>query len=234
MLECAAAAADGVSLKELAAAAGSSEPAAFHMAATLVACGYLRRQENPVRFFLGGKVFSLAQSTDGWMSQIETWILQIRQQMPDTNVFYCVARGQDICVVLQDIENISSENRHKTYVLAPYTSVGSMVHLAFWQTVRANQYRKQHSFDANGAVLWKTETDLEAELEKIRDGGEFFFPQKDPCYLRLGVPLVDEGGVLRGSFTVAKNLPEGTAAAEIRKAKKEISSLVRSVVCGGA
>jgi len=230
MMECAAGQTDGVSLKELALAAGSSEPAAYHMAATLVACGYLRRQENPVRFFPGGKIFLLAQGADGWTQRVESWLVLVRSAMPEAGVYYCAERGQDVCVLLQEYPQMQASNRNSTHSLAAYTSVGSMLHLAFWSKLRQSQYRKCHRFDANGAVIWKTEADLDVELEEIRKDGFFFFPQKDPRHLRLGFPLYDDGGVFRGSFTVSKNLDEATSSAEIKNMKKEMVSLVRRVV----
>ncbi len=214
MIECAAAQthSSGTALKELAAAAGCSVPAAFHLAQTLVDAGFLRREENPPRFFPGDRLLMIAgnhsrRNTDASMERLMNCI---HAAYPEAGIYYCNESGANVQVHLQlnPGDNLGKIAHDVDYILPPYTSVASLMHLAFWPAGRVRQYEAAHDFDALGTILWPSREALRQMLNEIRGRGWFFLPLRNPHQLRAGFGVFSAKGEFRGSLTVSRDLPQ--------------------------
>lgn len=208
---------EGADLPLLAQAAGCSQPAAYHLAQTLVEAGLLRRTEKPVRYYLGSRLFLLAEQNrgDGVLARVEKTMREIRGECPEVSIFFCVGRGTDVLVILQ-MPAGGTDVRRDEYTLPPYTSMGSMMHLSYWPEDRVAAYRTRHSFDAHGTVLWGTEEALEACVRDVREQGHLFLPHKNPRQCRGGVPVRDASGLFLGSLTLSWDIPENEAVKPAR------------------
>lgn len=240
MIECAAACpvGCGASLKELAAAAGCSVPAAFHLAQTLVACGFLRREENPPRFYPGERLLEIADSQVRPRSDagVERLLGAVANVCPEAGVFYCNEAGEDVQVYMQrrKPEQGGGIQREVGYALPPYSSVGSVMHLAFWPPERAARYHAAHDFDALGAVLWASHEALAEQLSMIRERGWFFMPMPNRWQLRAGFGVFGTGGVFRGSLTISLDLPQAASATEIEQTRGQLVETVLPVLAEGS
>lgn len=229
MIEFAATAEHGASLKELAETAGCSTPAAFHMAQTLVDAGFLRREENPVRFFPGDRLFALAANQPELQldARMEEIMRQIHEALPGVSVFFCREHLEDVQVHLQWRSAADRLDRDIDYTLPPYTSVGSLAHLAFWPAERATRYFHVHDFSAHGLVLWADRPALDDFLGAIRRTGFFFLPVKNPSQLRSGFAVFPSEQRFLGSLTVSQDLPDGS---DIEQARRLLQQTVQEIL----
>lgn len=238
MLERVAEIPTGASLQELAAAIECSSPAAYHMAQTLVAAGYLERSESPVRYTLGGKLFELTrhQQNRSISAAVDDALLAIQEQLPGASAYYCQGRGSDILVMTQITANQPGViQRNIEQVLPPFTSLASMVHLAFWTDNLAQKYMDLHPFEVHGAVLWGDEEGLQDELTKVRRDGIFFLPLRKRGNLRAGAPVFGPDQRIHASITVGWRVAEGGDVEQRRQLlgkviKSEADKLSKAIV----
>lgn len=231
MLERAAVSSDsagvevGVTLKDLAQAGGCSVPAAFHLAQTLVEAGFLRREEHPPRFFPGERIFFIAASKPHLHLDSDTARLmqEIRRAIPTASVYFCREHGGDVQVHLQWRVNEANDRlaHDVDYPLPPFTSVGSLMHLAFWPEERVRRYSTLHDFSAHGSILWSNQAVMDALLVQIRTDGYFFLPVKNPRQLRLGFAVFYPDGGFAGSLTVAQDIDDNAAPERSRTFLKQ-------------
>jgi len=227
MLETVALAKDGISLKDLAEASSCSQPAAFNMAQTFVSHGFLQRSERPVRYFLGNRVAQLVRHQDdsGFRKSVEAALSFIEQTQPEASGYYCELHGSEVMVRTQLTTGQPGVIQHNVdTILTPYSSVGSMIHLAFWPENRIEQYTDLHPFEIHGAATWLDEQQMQRVLESIRKDELFFLPMRDPRRLRAGAPILAANRQIRGSFTVAWTVAEQQ---DLNWAKQHLAEITR-------
>jgi DNA-binding IclR family transcriptional regulator len=211
ILEEVAARPEGAGLQDLAAAIGCSAPAALNLARTLVAMGYLRRQEKPVRYVVGEKVGELSrlQSSRSHIGELKRRMATLVERFPGLSVHHCVFKGSEI-VIERTLEGGAGGvfREGADYVLPAYTSLASMVHLAFWPDALAAEYIHRHPFDIYGSAYWRSRENFEAALDRIRKDGVYHKSQDDTEGIGIGIPIFTAGRSLRASLTLGWRPPQ--------------------------
>ena len=216
----------GCELNEIAEMLGCSAPAAFHIVQTMLDADYLRREEKPVRYFLGRALQQLGNAVP--VSDADTAIVEllkrIHAELPGCSVFFCAYEGGHVQIQKQisgRFDDTLMENLHN--MLPPYTSVGSLVHLAFWSDDMREQYCDTYAFETYGSALWGDYQVLQRFLRQARKNSYLYLPTRDKAHVRCGVPLLIQQE-LRGSLTIQWN------QIDRKKVKIKKQELIRTVL----
>ncbi len=210
ILECLAERSEGASLKELAAWVKTSPAAAFHLVHTLVEKGYVRRLEEPVRYVLGGQWLTLTsrQAAEQAVSVVYKEMIRLATEFPGMAVHYSEYLGESVVLTAHASSQwpgrIEHGNRH---VLPPYSSGGSLAHLAFWPQEVAEGYGGRYPFEQYGLPFWRTRAAYEEALAAMRAERFFLMPESSPLKVKLAMPVLRAGGALLGALTFQWNQP---------------------------
>lgn len=211
---------EGVSLKELAAVAGCSSAAAFHLVRTLVAAGYVRRLEDPARYVLGDKLQMLVgnQQQDRFYQIVQERMIDLYHQLPGSAIYFAEYIAGSVAVRHQVNERTGGMIQQSVnHVLPPYTSAGSAVHLAYWSPSQQQRYMELYDYESYGRHFWGPWETFQAHLDAARQQGAILMPEKQPTHLKLGLPILNLGGVLMASLTVQWNQPDRQGLARRKK-----------------
>ncbi len=210
LLEALAGRREGMSLKELARVAGCSSAATFHLVQTLVAAGYVHRQEDPVRYTLGDKLHHLAQGQrqDRLQQTLEEQLRFIHQQLPEASVYFSQYIGGQVTIRTRLVPQSAGMVQHEVnQPLPPYISAGSLIHMAYWTQDQQQQYLSQYGYEAYGQLFWGPWEDFQKVLAQTRKDGVALVPERVASHLKLGVPVLGATGVLLGAITIQWNRP---------------------------
>ena len=210
----------GCELAELADVLSCSVPAAFHLVQTMVTADYVRREEKPVRYFLGRTVLRLAQGVreDAFQQSVRAVMEGAYKALPGASIYFCVYQAGHVQVqrqLSQDSGSVIKDRLH--HMLPPYTSVGSLVHLAFWSDEERQQYINTYPFETFGSALWGDYATFLKALRQAHKQRVAFLPCRDKAHIRAGVPLYNDD-IFVASLTIQWNQRD----AKIVKKKKDV------------
>lgn len=208
-IELVSASAEGVSLKEIATHIGCSSPAALKLCNTLLKCGYIIKRSKPMRYTIGRKITELAGNNreQDYRGRIRESMLNINRRLPELSIYFSEYIGEQIHVtslIRQAEPGVIATTAQS--LLMPYTSVSSMVHLAFWPEMTTSEYCRRYHFDEYGSGLWKSEKNFRRELENCRKRGAYYYPFNTESLIRIGVPVRTADNQLLGALTLAEHL----------------------------
>ncbi|RMD78763.1 MAG: hypothetical protein D6820_09385 [Lentisphaerae bacterium] len=195
----------GITLKAMAEILDVSPPATFHLLQTLVEAGFLLRTEQPPRYFSGPRLHELALelAADKTEFRLEQRMRRLIEPYPGAAAYYCELRGNEL-MVIHEMRHHNEDLRLKRNInrfLAPYSSIASLIHLAFWPDSLRRYYESSHAFEVHGVVPWGNPARLEQTLEQIRQQG-YYVSAEEGQPLRFGFPYHAPNGVLQGSLTL--------------------------------
>ncbi len=217
---------DGCELNELADHLSCSVPAAFHIVQTMVAADYVRREEKPVRYFLGKALLRLSAGVeeDAFHQGVQDLMYAIHKALSGASVFYCAFQGGHVQIqknITKDGGSVLQENLNT--MLPPYTSVGSLVHLAFWSDEERQHYFDTYAFETYGSALWGDYSSLLKAIKQTQKNRIVFLPSRDKSHIRAGVPLYNADGIFTASFTVQWNQRDVKV---VKKKKQQLTDTV--------
>ncbi len=195
----------GVNLKQIAEFLGCSSPAAKKICDTLLEYRYIKKIQKPQRFVAGNKLreLSTGQAHLVISEQITECMLRIQKRIPEVSVHYCEYIGSEVAVTRYIRSQGPGIICHvQPDVLLPYTSVATIVHLAFWPDLTSVSYSKTHMFDEYGSGLWKEEELMRQAIAETRNKGYYLFPFNRDLALRVGVPVFGKNNDFLGSLTI--------------------------------
>lgn len=229
ILEYVAKSVDGVSLKEIAEVAGCSSPAAFHLAQTLVEAGYLEKLDTPKVYVIGQSVFKLSDGlrNNKFSSILMRELKNSQRRFPGVTVYYCEKKGEDVFVraqILGERPDYIQENLQSP--LAVYSSLATLVHVAFCSEEERERYMSRYPFDDYGMSVFKSRENYDKYIEDLRENGFNNKPIKDSFHW-VGIPVFQVGGALRGSLTIGYKgnavKDEKTISDKLHEVGREIS-----------
>ncbi|MBN1670187.1 MAG: helix-turn-helix domain-containing protein [Kiritimatiellae bacterium] len=208
VLELLAESDDGMRLQDIAKELGGKPPAVHHLLSTLVAGGYVERAERPVRYRLGSGLLDLVgrQVRRRLVRRAGEIMLGLQAELGAVSISFCEARGDGLVVSQQmSVRRPGHVQRDVASPLPPYTSLASIVHLAFWPEERAQRYREQHPFDVYGSGLWHSAAAFEAVVDKTRAEGYVRLPLEAGAKVRLiGLPVFSATDEFVASLTIQR------------------------------
>lgn len=210
---------EGITLKELAKVIDCSAPATYHLVHTLVACGYVRRKENPVRYVMGEKCLQLArgQEQDHFYKVVFAQIEDLIEKLPGVEIYFSEHVGGDVVVTAYTSPKSGGQlAKGGDRRLPPFVSAGSLVHLALEQGEVRDEYEARYPFDAYGLPFWKSRSAFDAAVQALRENGYHFVPENSPLRLKLALPVYRNGGSLGGALTVQWNHQAGADMGKLR------------------
>jgi DNA-binding IclR family transcriptional regulator len=201
---------EGMSLKELAGEIGCSSAAAYHLVHTLAEGGYVRRLESPARYVLGDGLLRLVenQGQDRFYEVTREAMRDLVGHLPGATIYLSEYLGGSV-VVRGDVSFSGLVRDGGMRALPPYTSAGSLVHLAFWPPDIREEYQTRYTFESYGLPFWGSVRNFERALESLREGGFFWMPKCPPLAVKLALPVFRPGGCLAAALTVQGNPTEG-------------------------
>ncbi len=211
LIETISARREGINLKDLAHAIDCSSAATYHLVQTLVDGGFVKRLESPARYVLGDKLLNLMsnENKDRYYNIVHEEMLRLQKQLPDSSLFYSEYIGNHVTVRSAIHENNPTQiQRPNNYILPPYLSAGSVVHLAYWSSEISDQYQQIYPFHMYGHVLWDDWETFETILAKTRKEGCILVPEKKPLNLKLGLPILGKDNALMAALTIQWNQSE--------------------------
>jgi DNA-binding IclR family transcriptional regulator len=224
LIEAISARREGINLKDLAQAIDCSSAATYHLVQTLADSGFVRRLESPARYVLGDKLLNLLsnESKDRYYNIVHDEMLHLQKQLPGSSLFYSEYIGNHITVRSQiNANNPTQIQRPNNYVLPPYLSAGSVVHLAFWTSEMADEYQELYPFETYSRVMWDDWETYEAILSQTRKDGCVLVPEKNPLNLKLGLPILGKDNALMAALTVQWNQTQRKGMREKIKTLKQ-------------
>lgn len=213
---------EGVFLKDLAEEIGCSSPAAFHLVHTLVDGGFVTRQEDPVRYVLGDKLRRLVenQQRDRFYRFAHESMRELGREMPEVSAYFSEYIGGSIVVSAflpaSRSEPVVYEERNR--ILPPYTSAGSLAHLAFWSPEIREEYETRYPFATYGMGYWQSRSRYDEAIQLMTAQRMHLMPEPSPLTLKLSLPLFYPTGALAAAMTIQWNL---TSTKEVAQRKKK-------------
>lgn len=216
---------EGAFLKDLAREIDCSSAAAYHLVHTLADGGYVRRLESPVRYTLGDGLLRLQENLrkDRFYGIIHEAMRNLAVQLPGATIYLSEYIGGSV-VVCAHVSSAEPMREGGAYVLPPYVSAGSLVHLAFWPPDIQEEYQTRYSFDAYGLHFWGSRHDFEKALHSLRGAGVFLMPEDSSLKLKLAMPVFRSGGSLAAALTIQWNQKERKNLAQ---KKRQLIALAR-------
>lgn len=212
---------EGAYLKDLAREIGCSSAATYHLVHTLADAGYVRREESPVRFFLGEGLLQLLenQRSDRFYTIIHEAMRKLTAQLPNVTIYLSEYIGGNV-VVRSYTSSPDQIHEGGARFLPPYVSAASLVHLAFWPPDIREEYQARYSFDAYGLQFWGSRAAFEKALRSLRNA-KFFFMPKSPT-LKLALPIFRSQESLAAALTIQEE--QGNRKNSVRN-KKRLTAL---------
>ena len=227
LIEAISARREGVNLKELAQVIDCSSAATYHLVQTLADSGFVQRLESPARYEIGDKLIHLLtnENQDRYYSIVHEEMFKLQKQLLGSGLFYSEYVGNQIAVkTIIDAKNPKQLQRQANYILPPYLSAGSAVHMAYWTDEIRDQYMQTYPYQSYGQLVWGDWENYEKLMAKTRKDGCVLIPEHDPLKLRLGLPIIGGGGTLMAALTVQWNQTQ-------RKGMREKIKTLKSIAC---
>jgi DNA-binding IclR family transcriptional regulator len=210
---------DGLRLQDVARAAGLTAGAVHHIVATLMVDGWVERCQAPVRYRLGSGLTSLVSrfGQRRLIPIIDAAMVDLLARSGADTISFCEAAGHEVLVTREiSRERPTIVRPVADYVLPPYTSAASVVHLAYWPAERAQAFRERRPFETHAGTLWGDQERFQAVLAATRTAGHVDLPLSDPASVRIGFPVLGAGGALVASLTLSAARVADPAALRIR------------------
>ncbi|GAB3523372.1 IclR family transcriptional regulator [Arthrobacter monumenti] len=203
----------GLSAKEISAALDMPLPSVYRLLKALVASEHVVHLKGESRYGLGYKLHALDESLRrqvGTPAAVARLILELHSR-GDAAAYYAVHRGDHIVVA----HVVDSPARRRITPMgfgfndAAHATAFGKILLAGMDTEQRRAYLVRHGLPAMTDRTIRTETGLEAELERVREGGiaverEEFITGAS-C---LGAPVTNAAGQIVGSVAVSMDAGE--------------------------
>ncbi len=187
----------GLSLGDLGGRLGLKAPTVHNLLRTLAARGLVEREGPPIRYRLGPRLVEMAQRLEHTTleRQCEALLRRLVTGGMAESAHLARQAAGDLAVVLRiDATRPHLAERPAARPLHPYASCAGLVFQAFCGRQQLAAFRRAHPFGVFGAAVWPAETELEAELERVRADG--FCVRTDEAAVRVGVPYLGRRGNL--------------------------------------
>jgi DNA-binding IclR family transcriptional regulator len=217
IMERVARAAEGLALRDLAAALGLGATTVHNLAATLVARGYLAKTAAPKRYVLGAAARALAAAggQQALEQQVAAAVRVLAHHWPQATITVAQPVEHEIVTSLRSSpEQRGALQRPAHQLLPPYTSASALVFEAFWNAVDRTAYQQQFPFAEYGRGYWGPGTRHERFLAQIRRRGCAVLDLKDGR-LRAAVPVCDAAQVIRFALGVSLPMPKPSVQARL-------------------
>ena len=174
ILERVARAPDGIRLSDLADAMAMKAPTVHGLVKTLVAKGYLARNEPGPRYVLGP---ALPKVTEGLRRsrlrrEAERTVRHLFESLRSATITYAEPVAGDLAVRLRmspERPGVLEEPADRTF--SPYTSASSLVYMAFCTEDERQAVLRRYPFEEYGAHAWGVRERLDAWLMAVRSKG---------------------------------------------------------------
>jgi IclR family acetate operon transcriptional repressor len=197
----------GVTLGDLCSGLGLKPPTVHNLLRTLSARSLVERSGPPIRYRLGPRLGEMAQRVEHLAVDRQCEVL-LRRLVTDgvaDSAHLARQAGSDLAVVLRiDASRPHLTERPAARPLHPYASCAGLVFQAFCARQQLSSFRRAHPFGVFGVGVWSSESELEAELERVRERG--FCVREDGGAVRVGVPYLGRRGNLEGVLGAAQAL----------------------------
>lgn len=174
ILEIVSASEDGISLAEITERTGLKGPTAYNLIRTLVACEYLERAENPVRYKPGLKAVRIGAGymRRNFLQHAERVIHDLECQLPSPTITLAeMVSGQIVTTLRISPDNPGRIESCPNRVFAPYSSASALVFQAFLSQEQLTELRNRHSFWEYGSHFWENSLSLDGFIDRVRKNG---------------------------------------------------------------
>ena len=172
----------GVGLQSLARQMNLRAQTVHNIVNTLIARGYLRVIDKPVRYALGPEVYNLTlMNSSGDMNlPCETAARELSTSFPSATITLCQYNGSETGQLERPVNRMFS----------PYTSASSVAFSALASRHLREEYERLHAFDEYGTTLWKSREQFDEALSQARRDGYALLTHNG---FRLAVGVFDTG-----------------------------------------
>lgn len=206
-----------VSLVELARRVKLNKTTVFHLAETLVAESFLKK--NASGYAIGTFWNEIANEREPWYEASLPSLRQLHRQFPELTLYLSYVSDGEIVMPLEFPAGPASEpKRHASAVLNPYLSLSGILHFALQSDEQMATVRLNHPFEYKGLQAWGSRENFQASvsLAKERSWAEA------PILLgaresKWAMPWFSENGGLLGALTFGGHDLSVRAAAQVRK-----------------
>jgi len=221
IVEFAAAAADGVTLAQIAAHLDVGRPTAFNLARTLVAKGYLIKTPRPVRYRLGEAMADVLACRQGQILNraLHFEVQQLFGHLRSVWVFAAEpSTGETLITLRMAPSQPEVLERPLHRVSPPYTTAAALAVYAFGSEAERQLIEERYPFDEVGVQRWGDRDTFNAFLAGARDQQHVLL--EAPQY-RIVVPVYGRGRELRAVLGLSFGNDHNPTAAEREQALSE-------------
>ncbi len=192
----------GTGLQSLAKQMNLRAQTVHNLANTLVARGFLRVLDKPVRYALGPELYNLTQTnaSNNMNLRCETAARTVSAEFPSATVTTCRYNGSELTVTMRIASNTGLVERPVNRSFAPYTSASCVAFAAFAPSRTWEEYERLHPFDEYGTTLWKSRQQLDDALAEARRRGLAILTHNG---LRMALPVYDQGNDLHSLLGIS-------------------------------
>ena len=215
LLELVIASPEGLTLNELSEALAIAPPTVFNLAGTLITRGYLEKTERPVRYRLGNRLVDLIKNApDTPVEKILSRLPRLRETLRANSILYTEWIGVE-CLRAARVDSVRPEviQRPQSVIDSPYTLATGLCILAFLNREERLTYTRRYPLESYGSSLWRSESELEAFLQTVRDSGYCLPPQGNLG--KIAIPLWNRRKQLIGSIGASFIYPLNPDSADI-------------------
>lgn len=182
---------------------GLNKTTVFHLAETLVAEGLLSKKEGgylPGSFWKG---LAAGQEKLPWYESLMPLVVGLHRQYPHLSVVFTELGESDLFMRFEArSDDPTGPYPINNQTLNPYLSVSGLLHFAYLPEERLSELRLRHPFETKGLESWGSRGAFQKAVDETARRGYSETPGLvHPDQFKLGLPLFDTGGQLRGALT---------------------------------
>lgn len=190
ILEAIAAAPAAVPLKTIAQALALKPPTVHHLAATLVARGYLRKDGHGL-YALGARVAELARRREPCLETLaQDRLLGLADQAPGASVVLARYMEGEVRATLEiQRDRPALASRPAAHTLHPYSSASALAFQAYWAAETLGEFRLRYPFSEFAHRLWTDLPTLDGFLTQARMAGVVCVTFPHENILKVAAPV---------------------------------------------